>query len=57
MPLTLLAGIGGMSEWSMMTGPQNWKISYPLFLLGMIVIGVINYYMLKVFGNKKRDEV
>ena len=57
MPLTLLAGIGGMSEWSMMTGPQNWKISYTLFLLGMIVLGVINYYMLKVFGNKKRDEV
>ena len=33
MPLTLLAGIGGMSEWSMMTGPQNWRISYPLSCL------------------------
>ena len=39
MPLTLLARIGGMSEWSMMTGPENWKISYPLFLLGMVVTG------------------
>jgi magnesium transporter len=29
MPLTLLAGIGGMSEWSMMTGSENWRISYP----------------------------
>ena len=29
MPLTLLAGIGGMSEWSMMTGPENWRIAYP----------------------------
>ena len=47
MPLTLLAGIGGMSEWSMMTGPQNWRIAYPAFLLGMIVIGFINYYLLK----------
>lgn len=46
MPLTLLAGIGGMSEWSMMTGPENWKVSYTLFLLGMVVIGVINYYLL-----------
>ena len=46
MPLTLLAGVGGMSEWSMMTGPANWKIAYPLFLLGMVVIGVINYRLL-----------
>ena len=42
MPLTLLAGIGGMSEWSMMTGPANWRISYPLFMLGMLVIAVVN---------------
>jgi magnesium transporter len=27
MPLTLLAGIGGMSEWSMMTGPEHWRIA------------------------------
>lgn len=27
MPLTLLAGFGGMSEWSMMTGPQNWRLA------------------------------
>ncbi len=47
MPLTLLAGIGGMSEWSMMTGPHNWRIAYPAFILAMLVIGIINYYMLK----------
>ena len=47
MPLTLLAGIGGMSEWSMMTGPANWKIAYPAFLLGMAVIGIANYYLLR----------
>jgi len=23
----------------MMTGPHNWRISYPLFLLAMVVIG------------------
>ncbi|HEY3450002.1 MAG TPA: magnesium transporter CorA family protein [Myxococcales bacterium] len=38
MPLTLLAGIGGMSEWSMMTGSENWRVSYPAFLLLMAVI-------------------
>jgi len=47
MPLTLIAGIGGMSEWSMMTGPENWKIAYPLFLLFMIIIGIISYLFLK----------
>jgi len=47
MPLTLLAGIGGMSEWSMMTGPQNWRIAYPVFLLIMVVIGVLNYFFIK----------
>ncbi len=47
MPLTLLAGIGGMSEWSMMTGPQNWRLAYPLFLMGMVVLGLVSYSFLK----------
>jgi len=47
MPLTLLASIGGMSEWTMMTGHTNWKIAYPLFLLGMLIIGFVNYYLIK----------
>lgn len=47
MPLTMLAGIGGMSEWSMMTGSQNWRIAYPLFMVAMAAIGVANYYLLK----------
>jgi magnesium transporter len=55
MPLTLLAGIGGMSEWSMMTGPANWKVSYPLFLLGMGVIGSISYYLLNRLGKKREN--
>jgi magnesium transporter len=47
MPLTLLASIGGMSEWSMMTGPSNWKIAYPLFLAAMVVIGIANYMLIR----------
>jgi magnesium transporter len=53
MPLTLLAGIGGMSEWSMMTGPQNWRIAYPAFLLGMVVIGGLNFFFLKWIENRR----
>ncbi len=52
MPLTLLAGIGGMSEWSMMTGPANWRIAYPLFIAAMAVIGVANYYVLSRLDKK-----
>jgi len=53
MPLTLLAGIGGMSEWSMMTGPANWKIAYPAFLLAMVIIGFANFYVIKWIEKKK----
>jgi len=52
MPLTLLAGIGGMSEWSMMTGPEHWKVAYPLFLLGMLIIGGVNYYFIRRMEKK-----
>ena len=54
LPLTLLAGIGGMSEWSMMTRPENWKIAYPAFLLAMVVIGVGDYYLLKWLEKRSR---
>jgi magnesium transporter len=54
MPLTLLAGIGGMSEWSMMTGPGNWRIAYPVFFLAMAVIGFANYFFLKWLSKKKQ---
>lgn len=53
MPLTLLASIGGMSEWSMMTGPDNWKVTYPLFLLGMVIIGLVNYYFINRMEKRR----
>jgi magnesium transporter len=54
MPLTLLASIGGMSEWSMITGPTNWKITYPVFILGMVVIGIINYLLIRRVEKQKQ---
>jgi magnesium transporter len=56
MPLTLLASIGGMSEWSMMTGPENWKIAYPVFMFGMIIIGVLNFYILRRIEKKGKSD-
>jgi magnesium transporter len=47
LPLNLLAGIGGMSEFSMMTAPLAWWISYPALLIGMAGLGVGMVVMLK----------
>lgn len=55
MPLTLVASIGGMSEWTMMTGPSNWKIAYPLFILGLVIIAVINYFLIRRMEKRKRN--
>lgn len=46
MPLSVVAGIGGMSEWSMMTGPENWYWSYPLFGAGLVAMGYGTYRFL-----------
>ncbi|EKQ51682.1 MULTISPECIES: magnesium transporter CorA family protein [unclassified Clostridium] len=51
MPLSFFAGVGGMSEWSMMTGSENWMISYPVFLLAMVLIGIGSYFILKWLGR------
>ncbi|HOG77894.1 MAG: magnesium transporter CorA family protein [Chloroflexi bacterium] len=46
MPLTLISGIGGMSEFTMMVGTMNWRTAYLILLIVMIVIGVVNYMLL-----------
>jgi magnesium transporter len=56
MPLTLIAGIGGMSEWSMMTGPGNWKVSYPIFLAGMVIVAFLNYLIIKLVEKKSHKD-
>jgi magnesium transporter len=38
----------------MMTGPENWRFSYPVFLLAMVIIGIVNYYLLKRLEKKER---
>ncbi|MCE6949545.1 hypothetical protein LAZ29_01105 [Cereibacter sphaeroides] len=39
MPINVLAGIGGMSEFSMMTRAIPWPIAYACFLIGAGLIG------------------
>lgn len=52
MPLTLLSGIFGMSEWSMITNHFSWKVSYPAFFILMIIIGFADYFLIKKLDKK-----
>jgi magnesium transporter len=56
MPLSLLAGIGGMSEWTMMTGPANWRIAYPAFLLLLVTIGIASYFLLRWIESRSKEK-
>ncbi len=46
MPLNVLAGIGGMSEFSMMTKNIPWPLAYSAFTVGLTLIGFATYYVL-----------
>lgn len=53
MPINVLAGIGGMSEFSMMTSGIPWPIAYGIFIAGMIGIGVMTYLGLRNMENRR----
>ncbi len=53
MPLNLLAGIGGMSEFTMMTQGVPWPIAYSGFTIGLITIGWATFFGLRFFENRK----
>jgi magnesium transporter len=47
MPLNVLAGIGGMSEFSMMTQGIPWPVAYAGFTIALTVIGIAVYLVLR----------
>lgn len=47
MPLTLISGIGGMSEYTMMIGQDNWRIGYLVLLVLMIIVAFVNFLLLR----------
>ena len=58
MPLNVLAGIGGMSEYSMMTHGIPWPISYGAFTIGLVLVGWLTYEGLRYVEQKKiRDNL
>ncbi len=55
LPLNLIAGIGGMSEYTRMTeGFINWPIAYGLFLIAMIVMGILTWTFLVNQINRQK---
>jgi magnesium transporter len=52
MPLNVLAGIGGMSEFSMMTKNIPWPLAYAAFTLALTMIGYATYYVLRRLERK-----
>jgi len=57
MPLTLISGIGGMSEFTMIIGQENWKIGYAVLLIVMAVIAFVNYLLLLHLEKDADQEV
>lgn len=56
MPLTLISGIGGMSEYTMLTGGEkNARIAYLVLLAIMAIIALVNWYYLRKMENKLND--
>ncbi len=56
LPLNLLAGIFGMSEFTIMTEGIPWVWSYSVFMIVMVVIGVITSLILNRMGNGNGDK-
>lgn len=57
LPLNLIASIGGMSEYSMMTAGIPWEISYLLFAVVMVIAGWFTAIMLKRMKPFKKNTV
>lgn len=45
LPLNLIAGIWGMSEWSMATRGIDWRISYGSITVGLAALGLITWVL------------
>lgn len=54
MPLNVIAGIGGMSEFSMMTKNIPWPLSYAIFTLAMFGVAWLTYIILRYYEKPKK---
>jgi Mg2+ and Co2+ transporters len=54
MPLNVIAGIGGMSEFSMITKNIPWPVSYGIFTIGMVIVAWVTFVILRFYERRNR---
>jgi magnesium transporter len=52
LPINVLASVGGMSEYSIMTQKIPPFLAYSLFMVSMLLLGLATYAVLKVFERR-----
>lgn len=56
-PINIIAGIGGMSEFSMMTAGVPWPLAYGGFLGAVVFMGFATYHALRYFEQRKASQL
>lgn len=57
LPLNVLAGIGGMSEFSMMTQGIPWPVSYGFFTVGLAIVGWLTFAIIRFLENYEANRL
>ncbi len=57
MPLNVIAGIGGMSEFSMMTAGIPWQMSYSGLLGGLVLVSWLTFIFVQFFERRKVERL
>lgn len=57
LPLNLLAGIFGMSEYTSFIGNHNKVVGYAIFIIALILIGKVTYDFLDKLEHKKSGQI
>ncbi len=55
LPLTIITGVGGMSEFSVWARDVDWRVSYGLLALGLAALGVGLWVVLNRFVGRPRS--
>jgi magnesium transporter len=55
MPMNVLAGMGGMSEFSTWTSSMPWWLAYSFFIVFLSFVGLATYWILKKSGLERRE--
>ena len=54
MPLNVIAGMGGMSEFSMMTKDVPWPVAYGVFTVGLLGVAWITFFILRRYERRAK---